>query len=318
VSAADRPGWREPTLATLTDRRFSDENWVFERKLDGVRAIGVRDDGRTPTLYSRNRKVMDSAFPEIVEALEARGGPRFVVDGEIVAFDGDQTSFAALQPRIHVSDPGRARATGVRVYYYLFDLLFYDDEDTATLPLRQRKAMLRDAFDFTDPLRFSAHRNTEGEKFLAEACSRGWEGLIAKRAEAPYRHGRTQEWLKLKCAQGQELVIGGFTEPQGARHGFGALLLGYHENGEFRYAGKVGTGFTEHLLAQLYARLRALETDESPFAGPVREQGVHWVRPELVAQIDFSEWTRDGRLRHPRFSGLRVDKKAIDVVRERP
>lgn len=301
----------------LTDRRFSDENWVFERKLDGVRAIGVRD-GATPTLYSRNQKVIDNAFPEIVEALETRGGQRFVVDGEIVAFDGEQTSFAALQSRIHVSDPSRARATGVHVYYYLFDLLFYDSEDTMGLPLRQRKAMLRDAFDFTDPLRFSAHRNTEGEKFFAEACARGWEGLIAKRAEAPYRHGRTQEWLKLKCAQGQELVIGGFTEPQGARHGFGALLLGYHENGEFRYAGKAGTGFTARLLAQLYERLRALETAESPFATPIKEPGVHWVRPELVAQIDFSEWTRDGRLRHPRFIGLRMDKKAIDVVRERP
>lgn len=317
MSVADQPGWREPTLATLTDRRFTDENWVFERKFDGVRALGVRD-GSTPTLYSRNQKVMDRAFPEIVEALAARGGRRFVVDGEIVAFDGDQTSFAALQPRIHVSDPGRARATGVHVYYYLFDLLYYDDEDTMTLPLRQRKAMLRDAFDFTDPLRFSAHRNTEGEKFLAEACARGWEGLIAKRAEAPYRHGRTQEWLKLKCSHGQELVIGGFTEPQGARHGFGALLLGYHENDEFRYAGKVGTGFTERVLTQLYKRLLDLETDRSPFAGRVREQGAHWVRPELVAQIDFSEWTRDGRLRHPRFSGLRFDKKAIDVVRERP
>ncbi|MEU7785211.1 non-homologous end-joining DNA ligase [Amycolatopsis sp. NPDC049159] len=310
------PGWREPTLATLTGRRFSDADWIFERKLDGVRAICVRDGG-PPTLYSRNHKVMDNAYPEIVEALAAQGGPRFVADGEIVAFDGANTSFAALQPRIHVSDPDRARATGVRVYYYLFDLLYFDDQDTTGLPLRQRKALLRDAFGFEGPLRLSSHRNTEGEKFFEEACRRGWEGVIAKRADAPYHHGRSPDWLKFKCAQGQELVIGGFTDPQGSRHGFGALLLGYHEDGGLKYAGKVGTGFDEELLASLHARLRKRETPDSPFAGAVGERGAHWVRPDLVAQIDFSEWTRDGRLRHPRFAGLREDKKAGDVVRER-
>jgi DNA ligase D-like protein (predicted ligase) len=312
------PGWREPTLATLTDRRFSDEDWIYERKLDGVRAICARDSG-APTLYSRNHKVMDHAYPELVEALAAQGGPRFVADGEIVAFDkSGNTSFAALQPRIHVSDPDRARATGVRVYYYLFDLLYFDDQDTTALPLRQRKALLRDAFDFEDPLRLSTHRNAEGEKFFEEACRRGWEGVIAKRADSPYRHGRSPDWLKFKCARGQELVIGGFTDPQGARHGFGALLLGYHENGELRYAGKVGTGFDEKLLASLHARLKEREVRRSPFGGPVKEPGAHWVRPDLVAQVGFSEWTRDGRLRHPRFAGLREDKKAAEVVRERP
>ncbi|WIX75034.1 non-homologous end-joining DNA ligase [Amycolatopsis carbonis] len=311
------PGWREPTLATLTDRRFSDAGWMFERKLDGVRAICVRDGG-TPTLYSRNHKVMDNAYPELVEALDRQGGPRFVADGEIVAFDGDNTSFAALQPRIHLTDPARARATGVRVYYYLFDLLHFDGHDATPLPLRERKALLKDAFEFTDPLRLSAHRNTDGEKFFEEACRRGWEGVIAKRADAPYHSGRSADWLKFKCAQGQELVVGGFTDPQGARHGFGALLLGYYDGDELRYAGKVGTGFDEKLLASLHDQLRELETGRSPFADAVREQGTHWVRPELVAQIGFSEWTRDGRLRHPRFLGLRDDKKPADVVREKP
>ncbi|UKD59153.1 non-homologous end-joining DNA ligase [Amycolatopsis sp. FU40] len=311
------PGWREPTLATLTDRRFSDEDWIYERKLDGVRAICVRDGG-TPTLYSRNRKVMDTAYPEIVEALAGQGGPRFVADGEIVAFDGDQTSFAALQPRIHLTDPARARATGVRVYYYLFDLLYCDEQDITPLPLRERKSILRDAFSFEDPLRLSAHRNTEGEKYFEEACRRGWEGVIAKRADAPYRHGRSPDWLKFKCQQGQEMVIGGFTAPRGSRIGFGALLLGYHEKGRLRYAGKVGTGFDHRLLTSLHAELTRRETNSSPFADPVREPGARWVRPELVAQIGFSEWTRDGRLRHPRFTGLREDKKPSDVIRERP
>ncbi|WP_409186626.1 non-homologous end-joining DNA ligase [Amycolatopsis sp. VS8301801F10] len=311
------PGWREPTLATLTDRRFSAEGWIYERKLDGVRAVCVRDGG-TPTLYSRNQKAMDNAYPEIVEALAAQGGPRFVADGEIVAFDGDQTSFAALQPRIHLTDPERARATGVRVYYYLFDLLYYDGQDTTPLPLRERKSILRTAFAFKDPLRLSSHRNTEGEKYFEEACRRGWEGVIAKRADAPYRHGRSPDWLKFKCQQGQEMVIGGFTAPRGSRIGFGALLLGYHEKGRLRYAGKVGTGFDRRLLTSLHAELTRRETGRSPFADPVREPGAHWVRPELVAQIGFSEWTRDGRLRHPRFAGLREDKKPADVIREQP
>ena len=311
------PAWHEPALATLTARRFSSPEWIFERKLDGVRAIAVRDGG-TPVLYSRNHKIMDNAYPEIVEALEKLGGPEFVVDGEIVAFDGDKTSFSALQPRIHLTDPDRARATGIEVFYYLFDVLNLDGRGTAALSLRQRKALLRDAFDFEDPLRYSAHRNTEGEKYFEEACSRGWEGLIAKRAEAPYHSGRSRDWLKFKCAQGQEFVVGGFSDPQGSRHGFGALLLGYHDHGRLRYAGKVGTGFDERLLASLHARLRELETPKSSFGEIVKERAVHWVTPKLVVQIQFSEWTRDGRLRHPRFSGLREDKRPADVVREQP
>ncbi|SDY44480.1 DNA ligase D [Amycolatopsis xylanica] len=311
------PGWREPVLATLTDRRFSSAGWVFERKLDGVRAISSRDGG-LPVLWSRNKKVMDGAYPEIVEALAAQGGPRFVADGEIVAFDGRQTSFAKLQPRIHLTDPERAAATGIKVYYYLFDLLYFDKYDTTSLPLRQRKALLKDAFDFEDPLRYASHRNADGEKFFAEACGKGWEGVIAKRADSPYRPGRSPDWLKFKCSSGQEFVLGGFTDPQGARRGFGALLLGYYQDGALRYAGKVGTGFDDRTLRSLHAELEGLEQTGSPFADPVREKGAHWVRPELVAQIEFAEWTPEGKLRHPRYLGLRADKKPADVVRERP
>jgi bifunctional non-homologous end joining protein LigD len=309
------PGWREPMLATLTEQRFSSENWVFERKLDGVRAICSRD-GDTPRLWSRNRRAMDSSYPEIVEALAERGGPRFVADGEIVAFDGAQTSFATLQPRIHLTDPADALATGINVYYYLFDLLYFDDFDATSLPLRQRKQLLRDAFDFGDPLRFSAHRNGEGERFYAQACERGWEGLIAKRADSPYRHGRSGDWLKFKCVRDQEFVVGGFTDPQGSRAGFGALLIGYYEGERLRFAGKVGTGYDNALLQHLRARLDSLEQDASPFAERIRDRGLHWVRPEVVVEVGFAEWTGDGRLRHPRFSGLREDKDAGDVVRE--
>jgi ATP-dependent DNA ligase len=173
-------------------------------------------------------------------------------------------------------------------------------------------------FDFGGPIRLSTHRNGDGEAYLKQACERGWEGLIAKRADAPYRSGRSSDWLKFKCENGQEFVVGGFTDPSGSRIGFGALLLGYHDGDRLRYAGKVGTGFDTEALRSLRTRLNGLVQPRSPFDGQAGERGAHWVRPELVAQVGFAEWTGDGRLRHPRFLGLRADKKATDVVRESP
>lgn len=157
-----------------------------------------------------------------------------------------------------------------------------------------------------------------GADHLEEVCARGWEGLIAKKATAPYTPGRSKRWLKLKCSRGQELVVGGWTQPRGSRHGFGSLLLGYHEDGRLRYAGRVGTGFDERTLSDLSRRLRSLTRDDSPFADPPRRHDVRWVEPRLVAEVDFTEWTRDGRLRHPRFKGLRRDKDPREVVREEP
>ncbi|TDQ00912.1 non-homologous end-joining DNA ligase [Labedaea rhizosphaerae] len=309
------PGWREPMLAVLTDDRFSDPDWLYERKLDGVRAIAGRDR-KDLTLWSRNQKSMNASYPELVAALAEHGPKRFVVDGEIVAFHGPQTSFAALQPRIHLVDPERVKASQVKVYYYLFDVLHLDGEDVADRPLRERKQLLRDAFHFVDPLRYSQHRMADGEAYYREACAHGWEGLIAKRADAPYHRGRSADWLKFKCVRDQEFVVGGFTDPKGARSGFGALLVGYYEGTDLRYAGKVGTGYNESVLAELRSTMDKLEQDTSPFTDPVKEPGAHWVRPELVVEVGFTEWTRDGRLRHPRFTGLRVDKSAAEVVRE--
>jgi len=309
-------GFIAPMLATLTQDRFTDPAWIFERKLDGVRAVAVRA-GSDTSLWSRNEKRMDGTYPEIVEALAARAPADTVLDGEIVAFDGAQTSFARLQGRIGLHDPDAARATGIPVFLYLFDVLVLEGRDVTALPLRERKRLLRDAVDFGDALRMSTHRNAEGEAYLREACARGWEGLVAKRADAPYRPGhRSPDWLKLKCVHEQELVVGGWTDPQRSRTGFGALLVGYYADGGLRYAGKVGTGFDHRMLADLSARFRDLSAEGSPFADPVREKGAHWLRPELVAQIGFSEWTRDGKLRHPRYLGLREDKAAHDVVRE--
>jgi len=309
------PGWREPTLATLTQRRFSSENWLFERKLDGVRAICARN-GSTPTLWSRNHNDVSASYPEIVEALAELGGTHFVVDGEIVAFDGQQTSFAKLQQRIHLTDRRRIEATGVRVYYYLFDLLVFDHADAGRLPLRQRKQLLRKAFDWEDPLRYSSHRNADGEEYFRYACEHGWEGLIAKRADSLYRPGRSPDWLKFKCVKDQEFVVGGYTLPGGSRSGFGALLVGYYDRGKLRYAGKVGTGYNEAALRELSATMGEIRRDRSPFAEPIPERGARWVEPKLVVQVTFSEWTSDGRLRHPRYTGLREDKLAADVVRE--
>jgi bifunctional non-homologous end joining protein LigD len=304
--------------ATLTDKAFSDPAWVFERKLDGIRA-SVRRDGDAVTLTSRTGKPLTPAYPELVEALEAEPATRFAADGEIVAFEGARTSFERLQGRMGIHDPRLARLSGIPVFLYLFDLLEFDGHDLTGLPLRQRKGALRRAFSFHGPVRYTAHRNEHGEEFFLEACEKGWEGLIAKRADSPYVHSRSRDWLKLKCSFEQELVIGGFTPPQGSRQRFGALLVGYYEEGELRYAGKVGTGFSERTLADLGDELEALERAASPFTrGTGLPRNARWVEPRRVGQFAFGEWTRDGKLRHPRYLGLRQDKAAAEVVRERP
>ena len=300
----------EPMKAVLSDQPFSDPDWIFERKLDGIRCIAIKDDSGV-SLMSRTAHRMNDQFPEVAEALEREPAEDLILDGELVAFRDGVTSFERLQQRHRKHVP---------VYYYVFDLPRLDGDDLRPLPLRERKARLRRALRFEGPIRFNPHRKGEhGEELFVEACRKGLEGVIAKRAESPYTGKRSRDWLKLKCHAEQELVIGGFTAPKGSRTDFGALLVGYNEKGALRYAGKVGTGFDQATLRELGAKMRELEQDESPFAPfkPV-PPGTHWIRPELVAQIAFSEWTRDGRLRHPRFLGLRDDKPAGDVVREVP
>ena len=232
---------REPMKAKLHDRPFSDPAWVFERKLDGIRAIVLRTP-KGATLTSRTGKDLSSAYPELIEALEVEPATSFVADGEIVAFEGSRTSFERLQGRMQIRDPRVARMTGIPVFLYLFDLLEFDGHDLRGLPLRKRKSALRRALSFEGSLRYTRHRNERGEEFFREACAKGWEGLIAKRAESKYVDSRSSDWLKLKCSCEQELVIGGFTAPQGSRQRFGALLVGYYEEGALRYAGKSAPG----------------------------------------------------------------------------
>lgn len=321
-----RPGAElaaSPMLATLSDRRDFPSGWLLERKLDGVRVLAVREAGRV-RLFSRSGRRLNATYPEVVAAFEAQGCTDFTVDGEIVAFADGRTDFARLQQRMGLTRPREVQASPVEVFHYLFDLLRLDGMDTGRLPLRTRKSLLRDALSYAPPLRYTTHRNAAPERdapaadLLDEACTRGWEGLIAKRADGRYQPRRTPDWLKLKCARGQEFVIGGCTEPSGSRVGFGALLLGYYDQGRLRYAGKVGTGYDHRTLVDIRRRLDELARPTSPFADPVRERRPQWAEPRLVGQVAFTEWTRDGMLRHPRFLGLRDDKAPTDVVRERP
>jgi DNA ligase D-like protein (predicted ligase) len=296
----------EPMKAVLTDERFDDDAWIYERKLDGIRCVAIKAD-RQVRLLSRNDLSLNGRFSHVAAALEADPGTRFVLDGEVVALADGQTSFERLQQQ---------GERPVEIFYYVFDLLHLAGQDVTALPLRARKSLLRHVVGWQGPLRLTPHRNGDGVAFYEEACRKKWEGLIAKRADAPYVHGRSRDWLKFKCSAEQELVIGGYTAPRGSRTDLGALLLGVYEDGRLRYAGKVGTGFTRAILRDLAARLAPLVRESSPFVDRVREPHSTWVEPRLVAQVGFSEWTRDGRLRHPRFLGLRDDKAAEEVVRE--
>jgi bifunctional non-homologous end joining protein LigD len=305
-------------LATLTDRRDFGDDWLLERKFDGERCVAHRDGGEV-RLESRAAKDLTGTYPEVRGAIADQHDLELVLDGEVVAFDGDQTSFRRLQQRLGVMSPSPELVAEYPVVFCVFDLLELDGDDLRHKALLERRARLMAVIQPGAALRVSEAWHDESQRRFAQACQAGWEGLIAKRAQAPYVAGRSRDWLKLKCVWEQEFVIGGYTDPAGSRTDFGALLVGYYEDSRLRYAGKVGTGYTAATLRDLGARLRELETPESSFvdARPI-PKGTHWTRPELVAQIGFAEWTNDGRLRQPRFLGLRDDKPPADVVREEP
>jgi DNA ligase D-like protein (predicted ligase) len=302
--------WRQPMLAELAKPREwlprAGSGWVYERKLDGLRCLAVRN-GTEVRLWSRNHNSFSDRFPQVAAALARQNVASFTFDGELVAFDGtDFVGFGALQ------HGGRT----LSVVYCIFDVVHLLGRDTSGLPLADRKKLLAQALDPGGVVTLVKELHGQPARLFDQACARGWEGLIAKRAGSRYVAGRSPDWRKLKCSASQEMVIGGWTEPQGSRVGFGALLVGHYEGDALRYAGKVGTGFTAAALRELRSELDAREVASSPFVDAVRERGAHWVRPELVASVAFTEWTADGRLRHPRFEGLRSDKSPRDVVRE--
>ncbi len=313
------PEWLEPMAATLTQERFSGPEWIFERKFDGIRLLAFKQ-GPDVRLYSRNRLLQN--IPSIVEAIASLPADQVILDGEVTW--------------------GRGKAA-----YHVFDILWLDGRDVRSLPLDERRALLGNL-----PLRAPLHRviSLDDLKPWERASHEEWEGVIAKRRDSTYEPRRSPHWLKMKCEASQELVVGGFTDPQGKRVGLGALLVGYYarrlssgrpeqeskgaprpssrrpeqeskdERDDFVFAGKIGTGFDTKLLLDLRARLDALELSTPPFTRAVGlpRKGAHWVRPEIVVQVAFIEWTVHGKLRHPRLLGVRFDKPARDVVKETP
>lgn len=274
--------------ATLTYERFTGPDWIFERKYDGIRALAFKQN-REVRLLSRNR--LPQHNQPVCDAIARLGITDAILDGELAWRDDSKFS------------------------YHVFDLLWLDGRALTGLPLDERKALLA-SIRFEAPVERVA--SLEEAQPWVRACAEGWEGVIAKRRDAPYEHRRSPHWLKMKCEASQELVVGGFTDPQGTRIGLGALLVGYYENSELVYAGKVGTGFDTKLLRDLRERLDSLEIPVSPF---VRATGLprvraHWIRPEIVVQVSFSEWTVHGKLRHSRLIAVRNDKDARDVARE--
>jgi bifunctional non-homologous end joining protein LigD len=303
-----------PQLATLTSRTPSGDGWLFEIKLDGYRALARIERGQV-RIHSRDGREWTARFPELVTALETLPVENAALDGEIVVLLPDgRSSFQELQNVL-------SRKSREDVAYFVFDLLHLDGYDLRGVAIEDRKALLAKLLARAKPpLRYTEHVIGKGEAFHRAACGHGLEGVIAKRAGEPYRPGRSGDWQKIKCLGRQEFVIGGFTDPAGTRKGLGALLLGvYDAKGALHYAGKVGTGFDDKLLRDLALRLGKLETKTSPFPefASKTPRGVHWAKPELVGEVEFTGWTNDGRLRHPSFRGLREDKKPREVVRER-
>jgi ATP-dependent DNA ligase len=286
------PTWLEPMAATLTRERFAGPEWVFERKLDGIRLLAFKHRGEV-RLLSRNQLVQNAHYPSFVAAIERMPSGELILDGEATGVWGKP-------------EPER---------YHLFDVLWLEGRDVTGLPLEQRRELLA-SLPLGAPLELVSR--LDDAMPWERACREGWEGVIAKRRDSTYEHRRSPHWLKMKCEASQELVIGGFTDPRGQRRGLGALLVGYFEGADFVFAGKVGTGFDTQLLLELRRRLDALEVPSTPFtrATGLPRLGAHWARPELVVQVAFMEWTSHGKLRHPRLLGLREDKSAREVTRE--
>lgn len=309
--------------ATVAERRGAapdrtmGEGWTFERKLDGYRCLAWVDGaagGDGVALRSRTGQSYDAALPELRASLRQQVLGRAILDGELVAYDGDRTSFQRLQRRIGVRpSPG---ADLVEVRFVAFDLLWFDAHDLRPLDLASRTGALRQVVQPGGLVELAESLEGDPAELLARACAEGWEGLMAKRLGSTYQPRRSKDWRKLKCTASQEVVVGGWTEPSGSRTGLGALLVGVHDERGLRYAGKVGTGFDTEALRTLPRLLTAIERPTSPFVDPVKERSAHWVEPQLVAAVEFGEWSEGGRLRHPSFQGLRTDKDPATVVRE--
>jgi bifunctional non-homologous end joining protein LigD len=306
------PRVTQPMLATLIDAPFDDDAWLFEIKWDGFRALCTVDAEGEVALTSRNGKAFLPQFPALAGIAASFSDTPVIVDGEIVALDAEgKSSFQALQNRLGKSPPA--------VTFIAFDVLYAEGKDLRGEPLETRKEVLERIVKKGMDVVYSAHVVGEGKHLFEAAEARGLEGIIGKRRDSTYAERRTRDWVKIKAQHTQECVIVGWTEPGGARHDFGSLILATYEKGALRYAGNVGTGFTRESLGTLMKKMQKLALDTCPLAArPRTRTRAHWVKPSLVAQIRFTEWTNDGSMRHPAFLGLRDDKKPEECSRERP
>jgi bifunctional non-homologous end joining protein LigD len=293
-----------PMLATLADDPFDRSGWIFEEKYDGVRMLAYKE-GSNVSLFSRNEINRTLRYPEIAEAISKLKGTSLCLDGEIVVFDAKKIS------RFQLLQRGKGRPQ-----YAAFDCLYANGEDLRCKPLSERRAALERFLKPGGVLLLSSRLPGNGIRAFQTASRRGFEGVVAKNLDSKYSEGRSAEWQKVKVHKQDEFVIGGFTEPTGSRNHFGALLLGVYSEGEFVYAGKVGTGFDGKSLGTLYAKFKPLIRFKSPFQADAPERNVTFLKPHLVAQISYSEWTNDGKLRHPVFLGLRDDKTPKEVRRD--
>ena len=316
-----------PMLATMVDKPFDDDNWLYEIKWDGYRAV-VFLDGNSVRLVSRNQNDLTAAYPELREIVGHIKASSAILDGEIVAVDDEgRPSFSLMQQRTGVGEGGRRiRRTrdDIPVVYYAFDLLYLDGYDLMQADLEARKHLLASILMPHDVFRYSDHYIGRGTALFEAAAQRGLEGIVAKRRRSHYEQKRTRDWLKIKIVKRQECVIGGYTDPRGARENFGSIVLGlYDDKGRLIPVGQAGSGFTEQTHAEMWQRLHALETSRNPFSGKVEsDRPVHYVKPELVAEIKFTEWTHEGqsggvKMRAPVFQGLRFDKMASECRFER-
>ncbi len=312
---AKMPATIKPELATLVDAVPAGDEWIHEIKYDGYRALCHLEDGEA-RLITRQGNDWTDRFTPVARAAEALPARQAILDGEVVVLEANGiSSFQALQNAL-------SEDRGGDLVYFVFDLLYLDGYDLRTAPLSARKEALGKLMEGqSGVVRFGDHVEAGGEGFYKQACDFGLEGIVCKRGDLPYRTGRTKDWLKVKCLKRQEFVIVGFTDPEGSRAGFGALLLAVHDGKDLVYAGKVGTGYSQRTLLDLRRKMDKLAVDKPAFKNPPRgaeARRSHWVKPRLVAEVAFSEWTREGILRHSAFQGLREDKKPADVVRERP
>ncbi|HUI84963.1 MAG TPA: non-homologous end-joining DNA ligase [Candidatus Binatia bacterium] len=317
-----------PMLATLVDKPFDDDDWLYEVKWDGYRAVAFIERG-TVRLVSRNQNDLTKAYPELHDIPHSIRAGTAILDGEIVALDEQgRSSFSLMQQRTGVGEGGRRiRRTrdDIPVVYYVFDLLYHDGYDLMNVDLEMRKQVLASILSSGDLIRYSDHYLGQGTALFDAAAERGLEGIIAKRRASRYLQKRSREWLKIKIVRRQECVIGGYTDPRGSRENFGSLVLGlYDDKARLIPVGQAGSGFTEKTHAEMWKRLHALETSRNPFFGKVEsDRRLHYVRPEMVAEIRFTEWTHEGqsgaiKMRAPVFQGLRFDKEPRECRIERP